>query len=82
MDQETKDGLAVNASNAAKMWSNWIMTAAGTMFAIYLALPIDQQQTLIAHLPVPPWVIPIFTSVVGVVARLWPQKNLNSESKP
>ena len=76
MDETTKDKLAINVSNAWKMWSNWIMSAAGIAFAIYLALPADQQQTLIQHIPVPAWLLPIAASVVGIVARLWPQKSI------
>lgn len=80
MDPTTKEKLAVNVTNSWRMASNWIMSAAGVMFAIYLALPLDQQSALLAHLPVPPWILPILTSVIGIVARLWPQKNLTPEA--
>lgn len=76
MDPDTKDKLATNAANSWKMASNWVFVAIGTLFTIYLALPADQQQALINHLPVPPWLIPIVGSVVGIAARLWPQKSL------
>lgn len=76
MEQETKDKLAENAANSWKMASNWVMAAAGVAFGIYLGLPADQQQQLIAHLPLPAWVLPIVASVIGIVARLWPQKSL------
>ena len=76
MDPTTKDKITANVTNSWRMASNWIMSAAGAMFAIYLSLPLDQQAALVAHLPVPPWVLPIATSVVGIVARLWPQKKL------
>lgn len=83
MKQTSKDRLAANASSAWRMASNWVMTAAGVVFAIYLALPLDQQQTLIAHLPVPPWAIPIAASVIGIVARIWPQRSImDREAKP
>lgn len=79
MDDTTKAKLAVNVSNSYKMASNWVMTISGAAFAIYLALPLEQQQTLINHLPVPPWLLPIVGSVVGVVARLWPQHSITPE---
>lgn len=77
MDDTTKDKLATNASNAFKMASNWVMGAAGLMFAVYLSLPVDQQQALVNHLPVEPWLIPIATSTIGILARLWPQKSIS-----
>lgn len=76
MDPTTKDKLATNVANSWKMASNYVMAAAGVAFTIYLALPPEQQQTLIQHLPVPPWVLPIVASVIGIVARLWPQKSI------
>jgi len=79
MDQTTKDKLAVNVTNSWKMASNYVMAIAGALFAIYLALPLDQQQTLVAHLPVPAWALPIAGSVVGIVARLWPQKSITAD---
>ena len=79
MDENTKTKLDINLANAHKMASNWVMAAAGTMFTIWLALPPDQQQSVIAHLPVPPWVLPIAASILGIVARLWPQKNISPE---
>jgi len=77
VDDVTKEKLAVNAANAWRMASNWVMAAAGAAFAIYLALPQDQQQTLVQHLPVPGWLLPIAASVVGIAARLWPQKSIS-----
>ena len=77
MDPVTKEKLAINASNAWKMWSNWIMAGAGIAFGIYLQLPPEQAQAILAHLPVPPWLIPIIASVVGIAARLWPQHSIS-----
>lgn len=77
MDDTTKEKLAINMANGWKFASNWVMSAAGISFAIYLALPLDQQQTLLQHLPVPPWLLPIAASVVGIAARLWPQKSIS-----
>lgn len=76
MEQVTKDKLTVNVENAHKMASNWAATATGALFVVYLALPAEQQAALVAHLPVPAWVIPIITSVISIVARLWPQKSI------
>jgi hypothetical protein len=80
MTPETKDKITTNVSNSWKMASNWAMSLTGAMFAVYLALPLDQQQAVVTHLPVPAWVLPIITSVIGIVARLWPQKSLNTDS--
>lgn len=85
MEDQTKEKLAANVSNSYKMASNWAIAATGALFTIYLALPVEQQQALVQHLPVPPWVLPIVTSVIGIVARLWPQKSLTpppSDSGP
>lgn len=82
MQQASKDRLAFNLRHAARMASNWVMTAAGAAFAVYLSLPIEQQQTIIAHLPVPPWALPIIASVVGIVARLWPQRAISDHGAP
>ena len=79
MDQTTKDKLWINVSNSLKMASNYVMAGAGAMFAIWLSLTTDMQQTVIQHLPVPPWLIPILTAVLGIVARLWPQKSITPE---
>lgn len=79
MDEASKDRLAINAANATKMARNWVMTASGAAFAIYLALPLEQQQALIAHLPVQPWLLPIVASVLGILARIWPQKSITPE---
>ena len=82
MNDESKEKLASNVANSYKMASNWVFTAVGALGAIWLALPPDQQQTIIAHLPVPAWVLPIVGTVVGVVARLWPQANLQPNDAP
>lgn len=79
MDDTTKAKLAVNVANSYKMASNWIMAATGVIFTIYLALPPDQVAALNAHLPVPAWALPICTSVLGIVARLWPQAAITPE---
>ena len=77
MEQSAKESLVLNASNAWRMASNWAMATAGTVFAIYLSLPAEQQKTIIEHLPVPPWVMPIAATVLGIVARIWPQKSVD-----
>lgn len=76
MEQLTKDKLAINVVNAWRMASNWVMASAGIVFAIYLQLPIDQQQAVVQHLPVPPWLLPILASLIGIAARLVPQKSI------
>lgn len=77
MDQVTKDKLALNARISYKFASNWVMTAAGIGFAIYLHLTEAQQQALLEHLPLPAWLLPIIASTVGILARIWPQKNVS-----
>lgn len=78
MNQSEKDRLAFNVRNAARMASNWVMTAVGAGGAIYLSLPLDQQQAILDHLPVEPWLVPVIASVVGIVARMWPQPKLST----
>lgn len=73
MQDITKQKLLVNASNAHLMASNWVMGAAGTLGTVWFALPEAQQRTIVEHLPVPIWVTPILLTVLGIVARLWPQ---------
>lgn len=77
MDETAKAKLALNAANAWKMWSNWVMGVASTAWTIYLAMPKEYQDTLISHLPVPPWTIPLITLAIGIVARIWPQGNIS-----
>ncbi len=79
MTPENKEKLAINVANSYKMASNWVFTGIGTLGAIWLGLPVEQQQAIIAHLPVPPWVLPIVASVIGIGARLWPQKLITPE---
>lgn len=79
MDQTTKDKLATNVANSWKMASNYVMGLAGAIFAVWLALPPEIQQTVIDHLPVKPWLLPVITAVLGIVARLWPQKSISPE---
>jgi hypothetical protein len=83
MDAATEAKLMLNLANAHKMASNYVWVATGLIWTVYLSLPLDQQQTLVAHLPVPVWALPIVGSVLGIVARLWPQKSLApSEASP
>lgn len=78
MKQASKDRLAFNVRNAARMASNWVMTAVGVGAAIYLRLSAEQQQAILDHLPVEPWLVPIIASVVGIAARMWPQPKLSA----
>lgn len=76
MDQDKKDLWATGIENAPKKFTTWVMSAAATLFAIFLALPATQQTELISHLPVPAWALPIIFTVIGIVAGMWPQTNL------
>ena len=79
MDDTTKDKLTINLANSYKMASNWWFTVLGAMGVIWVNLPVEQQQALLAHLPVPGWVLPIAATVIGIVARVWPQKSITPE---
>lgn len=76
MDDVTKNKFATNVANSWKMASNWIMSLAGTLGMIYLAIPEEQEKTIIQHLPIPVWSVPIVLTVIGIIARLWPQKSI------
>jgi hypothetical protein len=76
-DPTKRQKLAANFAISWKMASNWVMGAAGVAFAFYLSLPLEQQQAVLAHLPVPPWVLPLIASFIGFAARIWPQKSLS-----
>ena len=86
MDDLTKDKLVSNLTNSYKMASNWWFTMLGTLGVIWVNLPVEQQQAVISHLPVPGWVLPIVGTVIGIVARLWPQASITppkaDEPKP
>lgn len=80
MSPITKEKLRINARNCWRFASTWVMAAAGLGFAAYLALPVDEQRDLLSRLPlIPPWLVPILTSAIGVGARIWPQKNIPAE---
>lgn len=76
IQQSTKDRLAVNLAALHKMASAWVMTVAGMLGTLWLAMPPEQQSTLMGLLPIPPWLIPIALTLVGLAARAWPQKNI------
>ena len=69
-----KDRLALNLSNATRMFSTWAMTLAGTLGTIWFALPAEQQRTLLEHSPLPMWSWPIALTVLGIIGRMWPQR--------
>lgn len=89
MDQTTKDKLTVNLSNSLKMWSNYVMGGAALVWAAYLALPVtcvagdagctSQHQLQVwvsTTLHIPALLLPIITGVLGIAARLYPQKSI------
>lgn len=82
MDQLSKDRLAANMQNAPKMLSNWVMVLAGTLGAIWFALPPEQQLLVLQNSPLPPWSYPIVLTAIGVIARVWPQKSLMPPAPP
>jgi len=78
MDRITKDKLAINFANSWKMASNWVAVTWGTLLAVTFALPSDVLALLVSRLPVPPWTVPVVVAVIGVGARMWPQKSITS----
>lgn len=74
----TKEKLLINARNSWRMWSNHVMGWSGIGFSAYLMLPPEQQQTIVSHLPIPAWTVPLVAAVAGIVARLWPQHNISA----
>lgn len=74
-----KDKLATNLSSLPKMASAWVISAAGALGAIWLALPPEQQRALVEHSPLPAWAYPVALTVAGLAARVWPQKSLTPD---
>lgn len=79
MLQETKDKIKLSAANAHKMASNWVAVVWGGALAILFAMPADALAAVVSRLPVPAWTVPVIVAVIGVVARLWPQKSITPE---
>ncbi len=76
MTDDQKAKLRENAAILYKMASAWVMGLAGTLGTVWLALPVDQQQTIIKLSPLPVWAYPIVLTALGILARIWPQKNI------
>jgi hypothetical protein len=74
MDQEAKDRMAANLSALPKEASTWAITAAGLLGTVWFALPDEQQMEILKHSPLPAWSYPVVLAVVGVIAKVWPQK--------
>lgn len=74
MEPEAKARLVDNIASLPKMASAWAMSAAGFLGMVWFTLPPEQQRALIEHSPLPPWAYPIALTVIGVIARVWPQK--------
>lgn len=79
MEQDTKDKLAANVANSWKMLSVQIATVVNSLFALYFFLPADQQALILAHLPLPAWVIPIVANALIYLGRVVPQKSITPE---
>lgn len=76
MDAVTKDKLATNIGASYKMatiWAAGMLSAAGVGL---LAMPEGMRTTLLSHLPVPAWALPIVSWAVVYIARVWPQYNI------
>lgn len=82
MNDTTKQDLYANLAALPRMASAWVMWAAAALGAVWFALPADQQQTLLAHSPLPAWAYPIVLSALGIVARVWPQKGFTAGIAP
>jgi hypothetical protein len=92
MDQLMKDKLATNIGALPKMASAWVMGLAGAMWAAYLALPVtcdgtdascfsqhDLQAWASTTLHIPAFVFPLVVTLIGLAARIYPQKSLTVE---
>lgn len=79
MDQTTKDKLATNVSNSWKMASVQATAVLSIFWGAYAAMPPEMQQTLLTHLPVPPWALGIISWAITYVARVWPQKSITPD---
>lgn len=77
MDDLQKQKLAVNVGASYKMLSNWWFGVLGTVGVIWSQLSAEQTQAILAHLPLPAWMIPILGTVIGIALRLWPQKSIS-----
>jgi hypothetical protein len=75
MDQALKDRLAANVLALPKMLSAWVMALAAALGVIWFQLPAEQQHALVQHSPLPVWAWPVAMSVLGIVARVWPQRS-------
>jgi hypothetical protein len=82
MNEPMKDKFASNLLAAPKMLSMRWMGLCGLAAMAWLALDPAQQQLVIQHLPMPPWMLPIVATLVGWATRVWPQINLLIDPPP
>ena len=76
MTPELKDKFITNLIALPKMNSAKFMTVCGVLAMVWIGLPADQQATVIAHLPLPAWALPIMATIIGLAVRVWPQVSL------
>lgn len=74
MDDSTKAKLATNISNSWKMASNVWYGVVGALAVAYTQMPPEMQQSILGHIPVPPWALPVITYLIGYALRVMPQK--------
>ena len=76
MNPELKDKFISNLVALPKMNSAKFMALCGFLAMVWVGLPADQQATVIAHLPLPAWALPIIATIIGLAVRVWPQVSL------
>lgn len=90
MTPENKEKLATNIANAPKMLSAWFITIVGLVWTAYISLPavcevaaascLSQAMILDAIRPlfawVPPPILALATTVLGLYLRMKPQANI------
>ena len=93
MSPENKEKLAINIANAPKMMSAWFITVIGLVWTAYTSLPagcdaatascLSQAMILDAIRPlfvwVPPPLLALGTTVLGLYLRVKPQAGITPE---
>lgn len=75
---ETTNKLAINVANSWKMLSVQWMAFVSTVAGIWLAIPKEMQDSILSHLPVPPWALAPISFVIGYLVRVKPQFNMSA----
>ena len=76
MNPDMKDQLRLNLIALPRMLSARFMGLCALALGFWLYIPPDQQQTIMDHLPVPRWALPLIVTLIGWTVRIWPQVGL------